>query len=441
MAVDRGLSTANPPSPPRRRVDRRAWIIVVTLFFFMLLSYADKVVVGLAGVEMIRDIGIDSGQFGVVQSSFFWLYALGAVLGSVLVGRFPARWLLGAVALIWVISLLPMIWSTSFAVLIVSRMLLGFAEGPTAAMAFGVTHSWFPAEKRALPTSVVAAGASFGPIAAAPVITAVVLEYDWHAAFAVTAAAGLVWVVVWFAMGRDGPEKAAEVPTPSSRLPERVPYRALLTSGTVIGIAVLFFVTYCSTAIKVSWLPLYLREGLGYDAVTAGRLITLPYLAGAVMMVVTGVVSRALTKRGVSNRLARGVLGSVLVLAGGASTVAFAVLDRGTLQMSLIIAGAALSGAAQGVVWAALSDVIPPKQRGTVIGFVVAFYSMGGVIGPLLLGRLLDGAATPSAGYAQGFTLLGVVMIVGSLVAARLIDPERNAAAFVAAYGGAARTD
>ncbi|MFF2503014.1 MFS transporter [Streptomyces sp. NPDC058067] len=433
MAIGQTPSATPILDETRTARQRRAWLVVAALFAFMALSYADKVVVGLAGVDLLRDLHMDAAQFGVVQSGFFWLFALGAILTGLLVGRIPARWLLGGVALLWAASLLPMVWSTSFTVLLLTRMLLGFAEGPTAALAFGVTHSWFPAERRAVPTALVSAGVTAGPLLAGPVITAVIGTWSWHAAFAMMAAAGLVWVVLWLLIGREGPEPAGHPkPLTAAALPARVPYARLLTSRTVIGIAVLFFATYCSAAINVSWLPLTLRQGLGYDAATAGWLVTLPYLAGALLMVVFGSVSQALTKRGRSNRVARGLLSCGLVGAGGLATVAWPTLTPGAAQIAMLTLGSGLVAGAQGAAWSLVSDVVPARQRSATIGVLVAFYSMGGVLAPLVLGDLVNGASTPLAGYRLGYTVLGIVLATGAALAGWLINPERDTARFAA---------
>ncbi|MEU3607641.1 MFS transporter [Streptomyces sp. NPDC035033] len=432
MAVDR-MTSPPPVGTPRPPSARRAWLVVAALFVFMLLNYADKAVVGLVGVDLLRDLDIDESEFGLVQSAFFWPYAAGAVIGSLLVGRVRARWLLSGVAALWVLSLLPMVWSSSFTVLLVSRVLLGFAEGPAVAMAFSVAHSWFPAERRALPSSFIASGASAGPLVAAPVITAVVSRSDWHAAFAVTALAGLVWVACWLLIGRDGPEEVGHEGTPAARLPEHVPYRRLLTSPTIVGLTVLFLVAYASAAVKITWLPLALRQGLGYDAGDAGWVISLTYLATAVLMVVSGFVSRTLTRRGASLRVARGLLSCGLVAVGGLFVMAWPQLGRGPAQIAALAVGTSLVVAAQGASFAMVSDVVPARQRGTVLGVMTGCYSLGGVLAPLALGRLVDGAESPLAGYRTGFAVLGVVLLLGAAVAAWLIRPERDVAAFAAA--------
>ncbi|MFJ8861811.1 MFS transporter [Streptomyces sp. NPDC102451] len=430
MTLDQGSEAQARATAPRTPTDttRRAWWVVAMLVLFIVVNYADKVVVGIAGVDMIRDLGIDSTRYGVVQSSFFWFFAVGSLAGGLLIGRIKARWLLAGTAGLWVLSMLPAVWSSSFAVIVACRMLLGFAEGPASAMAMSVTHSWFRPEKRALPTSFVTAGASVGPLLSAPLLTEVIISHSWHAAFAVLAVAGVLWTAVWLFVGREGPESGAAATHPTTvPLPDRVPLRRLFGTRTVIGVHILFFAAYCSASVKISWMPLYLREGLGYDARTAGQLVTLPYAATALFIILSGFVSRALTERGVPNRITRGLIPCALMGAGGLCTLGLGMAGRGPLLIVLIVCGASLTTGGMGLAYATVSDVAPAGQRGLVMSCVVAAFSVGGMVAPLVLGNLIDSAATPLDGYSTGFLLIGAVLVIGSLSAGCLINQDRDA--------------
>ncbi|GHG42722.1 MFS transporter [Streptomyces zaomyceticus] len=414
---------------------RRAWIVLALLVCLMLVNYADKVVVGLAGVGMKEELGLDDAGFGVIQSSFFWLFAVGSVLGGWLGGKVRARWLLAGIATLWALSLAPMAAQVGFTTIVACRVLLGFAEGPTTALAMQVAHSWFPAHKRAIPSSIVVAGAGIGPLIAAPVLTWVILAYSWHAAFAVLAVCGAVVTLLWLVGGDSGPEDAQGghgAAAAGPVLPEWVPLRRLFSTGTLIGMCLLFFVAYANTSVKVSWLPLYLREGLGYDATTAGKLVALPYLGSAIAVIVVGVVSAVLTRRGVGSRVTRGVLPGAMVLVSGVCTIAFSSLDRGVPQMVLLVLSSCLNSAGYGVAFAGLADVLPAKQRGAVFGIVTGIYSLGGVVAPLVVGRLVDGGDSIALGYGNGFLVLGLTMIAGALAALLLVNPARDAAKLTA---------
>ncbi|MGW0935992.1 MFS transporter [Streptomyces sp. NPDC002666] len=431
MAVEQQeVSASESEGVAARRVRRKAWTVLALLVCLMLVNFADKVVVGLSGVDMKEDLGLSDARFGVIQSSFFWLFAVGSVLGGWLGGKVRARWLLAGIAALWALSLAPMAAQVGFTTIVVCRVLLGLAEGPTTALAMQVAHSWFPAHKRAVPSSIVVAGAGIGPLIAAPVLTWVILTYSWHAAFAVLAVCGGLVAVLWLLGGGSGPEGAqggSHGAATAPALPERVPLRRLFSTGTLIGMSLLFFVAYANTSVKVSWLPLYLQEGLGYDATTAGTLVALPYLGSAVAVILVGVLSAALTRRGVGSRVTRGVLPGAMVLASGVCTIAFSSLDRGVPQMVLLVVGSCLNSAGYGVAFAGLADVAPAKQRGTVFGIVTGVYSLGGAVAPLVVGRLVESGDSVAHGYGDGFLVLGVTMIVGATAALLLVNPARDA--------------
>ncbi|MFB7749958.1 MFS transporter [Streptomyces sp. NPDC056121] len=87
-----------------------------------------------------------------------------------------------------------------------------------------------------------------------------------------------------------------------------------------------------------------------------------------------------------------------------------------------------LNAAGFGATFAAISDVCPAKQRGVVFGMITAFYSLAGVIAPLVMGRLIDTSSDAASGYSIGFLILGIAMITGAVVAMLTVNPDRDAA-------------
>src|SRR5215471_3878389 len=80
---------------PMRAHDRnRAWIVVALLFTFMVINFADKAVLGIAAVPIMRELELGPRQFGLVGSSFFLLFAVSSVATGFLVNRVQTRWVL-----------------------------------------------------------------------------------------------------------------------------------------------------------------------------------------------------------------------------------------------------------------------------------------------------------------------------------------------------------
>jgi MFS family permease len=123
-----------------------AWRITFLLFLFMVVNFADKIVVGLAAVPIMTDLKLDAEQFGLLGSSFFFLFSISAIIVGFIVNRVAARWVLLALALVWALAQFPMVGSVGFATLLICRVILGAGEGPAFAVAVHAIYKWFPDE-------------------------------------------------------------------------------------------------------------------------------------------------------------------------------------------------------------------------------------------------------------------------------------------------------
>ena len=64
----------------------------------MLVNFADKIVVGLAGVPIMTELKLEPEQFGLLGSSFFFLFSIAAIVVGFIVNRVETRWVLLALA-------------------------------------------------------------------------------------------------------------------------------------------------------------------------------------------------------------------------------------------------------------------------------------------------------------------------------------------------------
>jgi MFS family permease len=160
-----------------------AWKITFLLFLFMLVNFADKIVVGLAGVPIMTELKLEPEEFGLLGSSFFFLYSIAAIVVGFIVNRVATRWVLLALALIWALAQFPMVGTVGFVTLLVCRVILGAGEGPAFSVAAHSIYKWFPDEKRTLPTAILSQGSAFGVILAVPALNWVIVNYSWHYGF------------------------------------------------------------------------------------------------------------------------------------------------------------------------------------------------------------------------------------------------------------------
>jgi MFS family permease len=402
-----------------------AWKITFLLFLFMLVNFADKNVVNLAGVPIKTELNLDPEQFGFLGSAFFFLFSTSAIVVGFIVNRVATRWVLLVLAAVWALTQFPMLGTVSFTTLVICRIILGAGEGPAFSVAVHAVYKWFPDEKRTLPTAILSQGSAFGVILAMPALNWIIVHHSWHYAFGALGVVGLMWVVAWLVMGKEGPLVQT---TAMAAADPRVPYFQLLTSRTFIGCCAATFGAYWALSLGLTWFTSFAIEGLGFDQTDAGWITVLPWVFGAVIVLLTGWISQVLMARGVATRGARGILGSVPLIVGGVILATMPHVSGSGLQMALLVIGSGLCGSIYVVCPPMLGEFTPVQQRGAVISIYGAIFTLAGVVAPYTMGRVIKAAATPLEGYMTGFTINAVIMIVSGLLGLLLLWPNTERA-------------
>jgi MFS transporter, ACS family, D-galactonate transporter len=108
----------------------RGWLVTVLCASFMSINYADKVIVGLAAVPIMEDLHLQPKEFGLLGSAFFLLYSLSAIGVGFLADRLSTKLIIASLATVWAVTLVPMAVTASFAILILSRVVLARLKVP-----------------------------------------------------------------------------------------------------------------------------------------------------------------------------------------------------------------------------------------------------------------------------------------------------------------------
>lgn len=398
-----------------------AWRITFLLFLFMLMNFADKVVVGLAGVPIMTDLKLEPDQFGLLGSAFFFLFSISAVAVGFLANRVATRWVLLALALIWALTQFPMISNVGFVTLLICRVVLGAGEGPAGAVAAHAIYKWFPDEKRTLPTAILSQGSAFGVILAVPALNWLIVQYNWHYAFGALGIAGLLWVMVWLVLGQEGPLVSSSATAAEE---SRIPYSLLLTSRTFIGCCAATFGAYWALSLGLTWFTPFIVRGLGFSQAEAGAISILPWIVGAVVVLLTGWISQVLMARGFSTRVARGILGAAPLIAGGIILGFLPYADSASLRIALLVAGSGVSGSIYVVCAPMISEFTPVSQRGAVISIYGAIYTLAGILAPFVMGSMIQRASGGTEGYMTGFTINAVILAASGLLGLLLLWPD-----------------
>lgn len=409
-----------------------AWKITFLLFLFMLVNFADKIVVGLAGVPIATDLKLEPQQFGLLGSSFFFLFSISAIVVGFIVNRIETRWVLLALAVVWALAQFPMVGSIGFTTLVICRIILGAGEGPAASVAVHAIYKWFPDEKRTLPTAVLSQGSAFGVILAVPALNWVIVNYSWHYAFGALGVVGLMWVVAWLILGKEGPLVQTAAMAANE---QRIPYFQLLTSRTFVGCVAATFGAYWALSLGLTWFTPFIVKGLGFSQQQAGFISILPWVFGAVIVILTGWISQVMLTRGFTTRGARGVLGSVPLIIGGLILATLPYVAPGALMIALLVVGSGLCGSIYVVCAPMIGEFTPVSQRGAVIAIYGALYTLAGILAPYVMGSVIQRSAGLLDGYMTGFTINAVILVVSGLLGLLLLWPNTERARLTAQAG------
>jgi MFS family permease len=391
----------------------------------MLVNFADKIVVGLAGVPIMTEMKLEPEQFGLLGSSFFFLFSISAIVVGFIVNRVATRWVLLVLAVIWALAQFPMVGTVSFSTLLICRVILGAGEGPAGSVAVHAVYKWFPDEKRTLPTAVLSQGSAFGVILAVPALNWVIVNHSWHYGFGALGVVGLMWVVAWLIFGKEGP--LVQTVTQAAADP-RVPYFQLLTSRTFIGCCAATFGAYWALSLGLTWFTPFIVKGLGFSQQDAGWISILPWVFGAAIVLLTGWLSQVMLTRGFTTRGARGVLGSAPLIVGGSILAVLPHVEGGGLQIALLVIGSGLCGSIYVVCAPMLGEFTPVSQRGAVISIYGAIFTLAGIVAPAVMGKVIQNAGGMLEGYMTGFTINAVIMIASGLLGLLLLWPNTERA-------------
>lgn len=430
-------ASSNPATWSSRKRTAYGWLVTIMLLVLMMISWADKAILGIVAVPLMQDLGITPAQFGLLGSAVFALFGVAQFVAAPIANRIQAKWILLALCIVWSIAQVPVILFASLPALWISRLLLGAGEGPLAPITMHAVYKWFPMRRSATPAALASAGVTLGIVAFAPVIAWVTAEFGWKSAFVFVALIGVVWSVLWLFIGKEGPytsvqaEHEIEGTSPlegakAIAADNKVRYLKSFTTPSWLLAVLCSFLGYWTFTVAMTWLPAYFETVMGTSTQQGGSMIALPAIWGAISTVGLSWLTQYMGNRGLSTRVSRG-----LVL-GGAAIFSGVMVLLGTFAESQAAAlacftfGFGTAPALFAVTYLICAETTSIAQRGAVLQISNAFLTAGGLFAPAVVGALVSAAATPAIGYEQAFMLTGGMIAVAGVIACLGINQQRD---------------
>jgi len=380
------------------------------LFFAGMVNFLDRSSLAIANTTVRAEMHLNATQMGWLLSAFSLAYGVAQLPLIGLLDRAGTRKVLGGGLVLWSAAQMLTGLVRGFPMFIALRVLLGVGEAPFYPAGVRSVREWFSAKTRARATAVMSSSSTIGLAVAPPLLTWIMLSLGWRAMFVVLGAAGLAVAVAWIALHRARRETEFHEEVVETKTPEAA-WRALIRQRTVWGMMLGWGGINYTVWLYLAWLPGYLQEQRHLSLARTGVVAAVPFLAGAVGMWSSGVVSDWLAHRGEAlttvhrRNIVCGMLVSALstfLVARSATTVEAVAGISGAI---FCIHFAGTSG------WGYVQTVSPLKYVAS-LGALQNFASfMIASAGPVLTGWLLDRthSFTIALSVCSAVTLLGAV--------------------------------
>ncbi len=279
---------------------RRQLLILGFLMLTGVLNYLDRVSLSIANPVIRKELSLSGTEMGSLLAVFSLAYGLGQIPAGTLVKRFGFRRVLGGALLAWSAAQMVTSLVRSNGAFQALRVLLGLGESPFFPASLDAVQSSFAPERRGRAMSLVNTSTILGQVIAPPVLTVLMLWAGWRGMFAIIGLAGVVFAAVWLALGYGrGTHTSVREASPQSEVarfsfwslfgdPDLL---ALLRTKTMWGMMLGFGGINYTAWLYLTWLPGYLASVYHLKLGATGMISGIPFAAGAVGMLVSGILT------------------------------------------------------------------------------------------------------------------------------------------------------
>jgi ACS family tartrate transporter-like MFS transporter len=398
---------------------RLIWFLVLLYF----LAILDRGAAGFAAVTMNRDVGLTAEAFGIGTGLFFVGYLSAEIPANVLLQRLGARFWLSRIIFTWGLVAMLMALVVGPLSFYAARFLLGVAEAGFFPGVIYYMTLWFPKRERAKYNALFMIAIPIAIATAAPISTSILLLdgqfglTGWQWVFLSeglpSVAAG---IASWFYL-TDRPESASWLTAEEKRVlsgvllaekqeQEKLRSRTIaesLRDPTVLALGLVYGGINVSLVMAANWLP-QIVKGFVQSNSLVGLLVSLPFLAGAIAMIVWG-------KR--SDRAAERIMHTAAaLLLCGAGWIGAGLVNAPVAVMSCVVVAVVGLYAAMGVFWTLPAAYLAGAGAASGIALVSAMGHLSSALSPVVVGRLRDQTGT----FSSALIFVGVATLASALI-------------------------
>ena len=375
--------------------------VVALAVLLAMVTYLDRACIGTLAPDIMRDLRLSKDQMSLVYSAFALAYALFEIPTAWWADRRGTRHVLTRIVLWWSAFTMLTAAAGNFVVLLVTRFLFGAGEAgawPSVARTFS---RWVPRAERGRVQGVFFSGAHLagGLTPMLVVWLTQTVHLNWRTVFVSFGLLGLVWAATWFRWFRNDPSEHRRVqPAELERIvADRAPagarhegwayWKRLLGHRNTLPLCLMYFPNSYAFYFCITWLPTYLKEKHGMDAMQLGLFAGLPLILSVAGDLSGGATTDFVTRR-FGLRLGRCGVGAAAYVLAGAAMIGATLVPQPLLAATLIAVAVAASMFTLGAAWSTCLD-IGGDHAGVVSAAMNTSGALSSVISPLMVTWLL----------------------------------------------------
>ncbi len=386
----------------------RRWTILTLLCIGFMVAYFDRVNLSVALADkdgFLSFFKLSNTDRGLLNSAFFWSYALLQIPAGWIVDRFGVKWTYAAGFLLWSLTSAATAWVGTFQTLFLLRILLGVGESVVTPAAMRWIRFNFDERRRGTAIGILMAAAKVGPALGAYLAGQLLTNFGWQTMFLTIGLGSMLWLLPWATLMTND-DRAREQQVKQAAGGKDIPFLTVMSSpviwGTIIGTFCYQYFVYFA----LTWMPAYFKESFKMSLNDSSVFTAASFLAMAVVATLAGFAADYLIGQGKDAVTVRRTFTIAGFLTAGAGLIA-ALNTPADVAMWMVIASLGGLGLTTANYWALTQTLIPGAAVGRIVGVQNCAASVPGIVAPILTGWVIE----TTGGY-QG-AIIAVLVFLG----------------------------
>jgi MFS family permease len=374
------------------------------------LVFIDRFALVYLSPFIAKDLHLTNTQVGLLVSALGITWALSGYFTTAWAERKNKKKIVFIISVIlFSLASITSGLATGFVMLLFSRLLMGFFEGPTLPLVQSFVAKESSPNRAGLNMGILQSFGStlFGFLIAPVLLVALATQYGWRSTFFVAGIPGLIMAFLcWRFIRPTTAESTVTTKDESLSFTELLKFKNIRV-GVILACLFMTWLNSCMT-----FMPKYFTEIQGFTESEMGKTMGLMGVAS----LIAGVFVSAL-----SDRFGRKSIATVFIAIGIVFPLSIVFLKGSGIQIPMMFVGYFMFGAFPIVLGTVPSETVPMHSIGKAIGLIAGAGELfGGVLMPFVCGILAD-----KFGLEAPFYVSTTAAILAFFVSFALIETKK----------------